>query len=147
MISLSKMLSGVATVSKEITYAGDESFIPKKLKEFSSSLVPIIVWNITNRCNLNCLHCYARANTRLKELSTEECKKIVNELAEFGVPVILFSGGEPLLREDIFEIAEYARDRNIKIVLSTNGTLIDETLADKLRVFDYVGISLDGVKV
>lgn len=147
MISLSKMLSGVATVSKELTYAGDESFIPKKLKEFSSSLVPIVVWNITNRCNLNCIHCYARANLRTKELSTEDCKKTINELAEFKVPVILFSGGEPLLRRDIFELAEYAKARDIRAVLSTNGTLIDETISEKLKVFDYIGISLDGVRV
>lgn len=141
------MLSGIATVSKELSYAGDDSFIPKKLKEFSSSLIPVVVWNITNRCNLNCIHCYAKANTRKIELSTEDCKKIINELAEFRVPLILFSGGEPLLREDIFELAKYAKEREIKTVLSTNGTLIDETISEKLRIFDYVGISLDGVKV
>lgn len=147
MISLSKMLSGVATVSKEITYEGDESFIPRKLRELSTPPAPIVVWNVTNRCNLDCVHCYAKANTRIKELSTEECKKIINELAELKVPLILFSGGEPLLREDIFELARYAKDRNIRVVLSTNGTLIDEEMKKKLKIFDYVGISLDGVKL
>lgn len=141
------MLSGVATVSKEITYEGEDDFIPNKLKDFSSQILPVIVWNITNRCNLSCLHCYAKANTRRVELSTEDCKKIINELSGFGVPIILFSGGEPLLREDIFELANYAKERGIKTVLSTNGTLIDENFVEKLKVFDYVGISLDGIKV
>jgi radical SAM protein with 4Fe4S-binding SPASM domain len=141
------MLSNVATVSDELSYGMDNSLIPEKLREFVSKQVPIVVWNITNRCNLNCLHCYAKANTRVVELSSEECKKIVNELAEFGVPMILFSGGEPLLRQDIFEIADYAKKRNIRVILSTNGTLIDESNVDEIKVFDYVGISLDGIKI
>jgi len=147
VISLSKILSGVATVSKELSYAGENSFIPRRLREFASNQIPIVVWNITNRCNLNCIHCYARANTRKAELSTEECKRIINELSEFRVPMILFSGGEPLLRQDIFEIAEYAKKKKIRVVLSTNGTLIDESNVDDIGIFDYVGISLDGIKV
>ncbi|MEM2726865.1 MAG: radical SAM protein [Archaeoglobaceae archaeon] len=146
MISLSKLISGTATVSKNLTYEGDDSFIPKKLKEFSSKLVPIVVWNITNRCNLNCVHCYAKASIGQKELSTDNCKLIIDRLAEFKVPLILFSGGEPLIREDIFELAEYAKKRKIKVVLSTNGTLIDKDIAEELKTFEYVGISLDGIK-
>lgn len=140
------MLSGTATVSKELIYEKDDGFIPKKLKDFASKQVPIVVWNITNRCNLNCIHCYAKANTRKVELSTDDCKKIINEIAGFGVPLIIFSGGEPLMRKDIFELADHAKKRGIKVVLSTNGTLIDEKIVNDLKVFDYVGISLDGIK-
>ena len=145
MISLSKLVAGEATVSKHITYGGDSSFIPKKLKEFASSFRPIVVWNITNRCNLRCLHCYASANSDVRELTTEQCFQILDSLAEFKVPLILFSGGEPLLRDDIFEIAGYAKKKGIKSVLSTNGTLIDRDVAENLRVFEYVGVSLDGL--
>ncbi len=145
MISLSKLIAGEATVSRHITYGGDSSFIPKKLKEFASSLRPIVVWNVTNRCNLRCIHCYASANSDINELSTEQCFQIIDSLAEFKVPLILFSGGEPLLRKDIFEIAEYAKKKGIKSVLSTNGTLIDRDTAENLRVFEYVGVSLDGL--
>ncbi|MDI3497386.1 radical SAM protein [Archaeoglobus sp.] len=145
MISLSKLIAGEATVSRQITYGGDSSFIPEKLKQFASSLRPIVVWNVTNRCNLRCLHCYASANSDFSELTTEQCFQIVDSLAEFKVPLILFSGGEPLLREDIFEIAGYAKKKGIKSVLSTNGTLIDRDMAENLKVFEYVGVSLDGV--
>lgn len=145
MISLSKLIAGEATVSRHITYGGDSSFIPKKLKEFASSLRPIVVWNVTNRCNLRCIHCYASANSDFNELTTEQCFQIIDSLAEFKVPLILFSGGEPLLRKDIFEIAGYAKKKGIKSVLSTNGTLIDGDMAENLKVFEYVGVSLDGL--
>jgi radical SAM protein with 4Fe4S-binding SPASM domain len=147
VISLSKLLSGTATVSKKLTYEDDDSFIPEKLREFSSKLTPIVVWNITNRCNLKCVHCYAKANSIQRELSTEDCKRIIDNLARSAIPLIIFSGGEPLMREDIFELVEYAKKRKIKSVLSTNGTLISEDIADDLKLFEYVGISLDGVRI
>ncbi len=145
MISLSKLISGEATVSRHITYEGDSSFIPEKLMRFASGMRPIVVWNLTNRCNLSCVHCYASAGTDLFELTTEQCFEIVDKLSDFKVPLILFSGGEPLLREDLFEIAEYAKKKGIKSVLSTNGTLITKEIAENLKVFEYVGVSLDGV--
>ena len=144
MISLSKLIAGEATVSRHITYEGDSSFIPKKLKEFAASCHPIVVWNLTNRCNLKCLHCYASAGKDNFELSTEQCFEVIDKLSDFKVPLILFSGGEPLLRSDIFEIAEYAKRKGIKSVLSTNGTLIDRDIAENLKIFEYVGVSLDG---
>ncbi|WP_202320323.1 radical SAM protein [Archaeoglobus neptunius] len=146
MISLSKLVAGEATVSKHITYEGDSNFIPERLKAFTRSYTPIVVWNVTNRCNLRCLHCYASAGTDRVELSTEQCFEIIDDLAKFKVPLILFSGGEPLLREDIFDIAEYAKKRGIKAVLSTNGTMIDRDIAGNLEIFEYVGVSLDGLK-
>ncbi|MET1123895.1 MAG: radical SAM protein [Archaeoglobaceae archaeon] len=143
MISLSKIVTGEATVSKRLTY-GDDGKIPEGLKKFVAAGKPVVVWNVTRSCNLNCVHCYA-STTRDFELSRDDCLRMIDELANFGVPLILFSGGEPLLRDDVFEIAAYAKRKGIKCVLSTNGTLINEDNFEELAVFDYVGVSLDGV--
>ncbi len=108
---------------------------------------PIVVWNLTRTCNLRCVHCYTDSEAKRYggELSTAECKAVLDDLAEFKVPAVLFSGGEPLLREDIFELAAHARSRGLHVVASTNGTLIDHAVAQKLKdlQFAYVGISLD----
>ena len=110
---------------------------------------PVVVWNYTRQCNLRCIHCYANAGNRKSpgEMNTIAGKAFIRDLADFGVPVILFSGGEPLLREDLFELASFAREQGIRIALSTNGTLITETIAKKASSvgFAEVGISLDGV--
>ncbi len=112
---------------------------------------PVVVWNTTQRCNLNCVHCYARADSETHfsdELTTEQGRNLVKDLAEFKVPVILFSGGEPLLRKDIFELASLAKDLGLRTVLSTNGTLITRENAERLKKtgFSYVGVSLDGME-
>ncbi|WP_027719423.1 radical SAM/SPASM domain-containing protein [Desulfovirgula thermocuniculi] len=109
---------------------------------------PVVVWNMTRACNLRCLHCYAAARERHPgELTTREAQKLIDDLASFKVPVLLFSGGEPLLREDFFALASYAAARGLRTVLSTNGTLIDRRTAARLREagVSYVGVSLDGV--
>jgi len=110
---------------------------------------PIVVWNCTRQCNLRCLHCYASADSRRspEEMSTAEGKAFMADLADFGVPVLLFSGGEPLLRDDVFELAAFAREQGVRPVLSTNGTLITKEVAEQLRQvgFGEVGISLDGI--
>ena len=87
---------------------------------------PVVVWNSTRTCNLRCRHCYMCSDGQKYdgELTTEEAKRFIDGLAEFRVPVLLFSGGEPLIRPDFFELAEYARDRGVRPTLSTNGTLI-----------------------
>jgi radical SAM protein with 4Fe4S-binding SPASM domain len=111
---------------------------------------PVVVWNSTQSCNLNCIHCYARAESKIyeNELTTEEGKDLIKDLAEYEVPVLLFSGGEPLMRRDLFELADLAKDFGIRTVLSTNGTLITKETAKKLKRtgFSYVGISLDGME-
>ncbi len=111
---------------------------------------PVVVWNVTNTCNLECIHCYADAQLgQLKnELTTEEAKKVIDDLAAFNVPVILWSGGEPLMREDLFELIEHANSYGIRSTLSTNGTMITKPMAEKIKAANvsYVGISLDGPK-
>ena len=143
MISLSKMVKGKATVSREITYDRSDEHIPKRLRELKGSLKPVVVWNLTARCNLKCVHCYAQADQK-DELDTGTALRVVEELNELAV-LVLFSGGEPLLRKDIFEIAEHCK---VPKALSTNGTLIDVNTAEMLRNvgFSYVGVSLDGLK-
>ncbi|PIQ91187.1 MAG: heme d1 biosynthesis radical SAM protein NirJ1 [Candidatus Omnitrophica bacterium CG11_big_fil_rev_8_21_14_0_20_41_12] len=111
---------------------------------------PIVVWNSTRRCNLKCIHCYIDAkNTQdTGELTTQEAKILIDDLASFGAPVFLFSGGEPLMREDLFELGKYAKDKGLRTVISTNGTLITNALAKKIKDagFSYVGVSLDGLE-
>lgn len=146
MIAFTKMLTGKATVSKHLTYKGDG--LSREFREISQKPIPVVVWNSTLRCNLKCVHCYANAGRSVKELSTDEAKEMINDFAEIGVPVLLLSGGEPLLREDIFELAEYAVERGIPCSLSTNGTLITEEVAERLKNagFSYVGVSIDGME-
>jgi radical SAM protein with 4Fe4S-binding SPASM domain len=108
---------------------------------------PIVVWNLTRTCNLNCVHCYtdSAAERYPGELTTDEAKAVLDDLAAFKVPAVLFSGGEPLTRPDFFELAAYARDRRLHVVASTNGTLITPRVARRFVTmgFSYVGISLD----
>jgi radical SAM protein with 4Fe4S-binding SPASM domain len=154
MISLTKMLTGYATVSERITYEGDKSRIPHALKKFKAGHAPVTVLNITGKCNLKCVHCYADADVKgdesegnQKELSTEEIYALIDDLARIKIPVLLFSGGEPLIRPDIFELAKYAKRKGINCALSTNGTLITPEVAEKLKEsFTYVGVSIDGLE-
>ncbi len=110
---------------------------------------PVVVWNCTRQCNLSCIHCYASSDNRKStdEMNTEAGEAFIRDLADFGVPVILFSGGEPLLRKDLFQMANLAREYGIKTGLSTNGTLITDEIAGELTRlgFGEVGISLDGI--
>jgi putative heme d1 biosynthesis radical SAM protein NirJ1 len=110
---------------------------------------PVVVWNSTRTCNLKCIHCYMESDSVKyeNELTTKEGKKFIDDLAEFKSPVILFSGGEPLIRPDFFDLAKHATDRGIRVTISTNGTLIDKAMARKIKDLGvgYVGISLDGV--
>lgn len=112
------------------------------------SFVPrLISWNSTFRCNLRCGHCYmdARENKNNMELTTREGKDLIDQIAEFSRPVLILSGGEPLLREDIFELAEYATVKGLRVAMGTNGTLIDDKTAKNLldSGIRKVAISLD----
>ena len=110
---------------------------------------PVVVWNLTRQCNLSCIHCYASADSQRspQEMDTSAGKALIGDLADFGVPVILFSGGEPLLRKDLFDLVSFAREQGVRIALSTNGTLITDKVAKRLSDLGFaeVGISLDGI--
>ncbi|TET93736.1 MAG: 12,18-didecarboxysiroheme deacetylase [Desulfobacteraceae bacterium] len=150
MIGISKLYCGTVEPSDPIRYGRQSKDLPAHLLQFSSDKKPVVVWNITRACNLNCIHCYARAvhQSHDKELTTKEGFNLIDDLATFGVPVLLFSGGEPLLRPDLTELARYAVDKGIRAVISTNGTLIDKEKAVLLKDagVSYVGISLDGLE-
>jgi len=147
MISVSRILCGAVAPGDSLRY-GDEGGFAEVVKTPGEQR-PIVVWNCTRRCNLHCIHCYANSSDidYESELSTREAKSFIEDLADFGVPVLLFSGGEPLMRADILELAAYARELGIRPVLSTNGTLITDDVARKIRSigFGEVGISLDGI--
>ena len=111
---------------------------------------PVVIWNLIRRCNLTCKHCYSiSADIDFKgELDTQEVYAVMDDLKAFGVPVLILSGGEPLLRPDIFAVSQRAKDMGFYVGLSTNGTLIDESNIDAIAAvgYDYVGISIDGNK-
>lgn len=111
---------------------------------------PIVVWNTTKSCNLRCVHCYIDAKRQKdeNELTNETAKLMIDDLAVFGAPVLLFSGGEPFMRGDLFELGKYALSKGLRTVISTNGTLITKDVAKKIKDtgFSYVGISLDGME-
>lgn len=110
---------------------------------------PVVIWNLLRRCNLTCKHCYSiSADTHFPgELSTGEIYRVMDDLKAYRVPVLILSGGEPLLHPDIFAIAERAKRQGFYVALSSNGTLIDASNIDAIAAcdFDYVGVSLDGM--
>lgn len=145
MLSLTRLLTGD-------TYFGDSLRYDKKSKNaihgVSEGRGPVVSWNYTRTCNLKCKHCYSSSEAKIydNEMTTEEAKAFIDDLAAFKVPVILFSGGEPLIREDFFDLAAYATSKGIRSTLSTNGTLITPEVARKIKDhgIGYVGISIDG---
>ncbi len=110
---------------------------------------PVLIWNLIRRCNLTCKHCYSSSADKdfPGELSTEEVFGVMDDLKRFHVPVLILSGGEPLLRSDIYDVARRAKEMGFYVGLSTNGTLIDESNIGQIAAigFDYVGVSLDGI--
>ncbi len=151
MINISKLYCDEVTPGDWLRYGKEGSgerageIVPKRASERR----PIVVWNITRACNLKCVHCYndSGAGKSCNDVTTEEAKAVLDDLAEFGVPSVLFSGGEPLMRPDLFELITYADQAGLRTVISTNGTLITADVAKKIKDqgVSYVGISLDGI--
>lgn len=144
MINITKLYCGVSQPADALRY-GQGHGAPRT----SSERRPIVVWNISRRCNLRCVHCYSDSDFREYpgELNWDEMRAVVDDLSDFGVPALLLSGGEPLMHPRFFDLARYAREKNLRLTLSTNGTLITPKVADSLKDigFSYVGISLDGI--
>jgi Fe-coproporphyrin III synthase len=147
MISVTKLLFNTEYFGDSLRYSGHSK---GAIHGTTSGSGPVVVWNSTRTCNLKCVHCYMDSDSHKYqgELTTEEAKKFIDDLAEFRVPVLLFSGGEPLIRPDFFELAEYTVSKGIRPTLSTNGTLITREVAQRIKDIGvgYVGISLDGLK-
>ena len=150
MIGISKLYCGTVEPSDALRYGRRSGDLPSHLLQFSEDKKPVVVWNVTRACNLKCVHCYAKAIDRKSEgeLSHEQGLSLIDDLAAFGAPVILFSGGEPMMRPDLVTLASYAVSRGMRAVISTNGTLITKDKAKELKAvgLSYVGVSLDGME-
>ncbi len=148
MIGISKLYCGAVEAADALRYGRQAGKMPSHLLQFSKDKKPVVVWNMTRRCNLKCVHCYAQALDEhgSDEIDTLAAKEIINDLADYGAPVMLFSGGEPLVRRDLVELASHAVGRGMRAVISTNGTLITKAKARELKDvgLSYVGISIDG---
>ena len=130
----------IITLTKSFSYYG----ITKPLSIYAPFLV---VWDFTHKCNLSCKHCYSNAGAASQqELTTKEALKVVDQLADFGVTALAFSGGEPLSREDFFEVASHAVKRGLYVSVATNGTLLTKENVKKLKQakINYVEVSIDG---
>src|SRR4030042_1468058 len=116
-------------------------------KETISPNLRMVAWEITRSCNLFCAHCRSSstAGAYENELSTEECLRLIDDILEVGKPVIILSGGEPLLRQDLFRIAKYAVKKGLRVVMGTNGTLITDEVAAELKTIPIsrVAVSID----
>ena len=128
MLSLTKLLTGDAYFGDDLRYTPASRRAQNGVAEGRG---PVVSWNCTRTCNLQCRHCYANSESKRYEgeLTTEEALAFIDDLAAFNVPVILFTGGEPLMREDLFTLTAYAREKGIRATLSTNGTLITPEMA------------------
>lgn len=147
MISVTKLLFATDYYGDKLRYTSDAHKAKNGVRPGAG---PVVVWNSTRTCNLKCRHCYMSSDAKkyANELTTAEAKKFIDDLADFNVPVLLFSGGEPLIRPDFFELADYAAKKGVRPTLSTNGTLITPQVAQKIKDIGvgYVGISLDGLR-
>ena len=147
MISVTKLLFAREYYGDSLRYTKNAHAMRNGAGE---GMGPVVVWNSTKTCNLKCRHCYMSSDNKKyqNELTTQEAKIFIDDLADFHVPVLLFSGGEPLIRPDFFELAEYAQAKGVRPTLSTNGTLITREVAQRIKDIGvgYVGISLDGLQ-
>ena len=149
MIGISKLYCGTVEPSDVLRYGASSKELPSHLLQFSADKKPVVVWNCTQRCNLKCVHCYSQSADKQYDgqMSTDQGIALLEDLAEFGAPVVLFSGGEPLMRDDVFDLASKAVALGLRSVISTNGTLITPETAQRLKDIglSYVGVSIDGL--
>ncbi len=150
MINVTRLLCGAATEGDGLRYGEKVSLAGAVRPQESIHRRPIVVWSSTRCCNLHCAHCYTDSHDveYPGELSTEEATTFIDDLADYGVPVLLFSGGEPLYRQDLLPLISYGVQKGLRCVLSTNGTLITPSVAGELKSVgvSYVGVSIDGIE-
>lgn len=147
MINCTKLLQSTETLKEIERYSKVDEATPKWMLRFSKVTSPMVVWNTTKECNLRCHHCYLNAGVAEKgELTSREAMNLIEDLAEIRSPMLVFSGGEPVLREDVYELNKYAMELGLRTILSSNGALITREVAQKIKDagFVYVGVSLDG---
>lgn len=148
MIGISKLYCGAVEPADVLRYNRKSKDLPSEMLQFARDKKPVVVWNCTQTCNLKCVHCYAGSENKKYqgEMSTTEAKVMIDDLAAFGAPVLLFSGGEPVMRPDLTELMHYAKSKGMRVVISTNGTLITAERAKEFAEvgLSYVGVSLDG---
>lgn len=144
MLNVTRMLCGYDQPMDALRYG-----VGRDAPRSAAQRRPVVVWNVSRTCNLRCLHCYSDSEARAYpgELTHEQGRALLEDLAAFGVPAVLLSGGEPLARRDTLDLAAYGRTLGLKFTLSTNGTLVDRARAERIREigFEYVGISIDGI--
>ena len=149
MLDVARLLCGDLKASDVLRHGRNDGSVPREFLRFSRHKKPVVVWNVSRRCNLHCLHCYTESKDRPypNELSHNEAEDLIDQLADFGVPVLLLSGGEPLYRPDTLELARYASGKGLRVVISTNGTMISREVAEDIKKagVSYVGVSLDGL--
>lgn len=121
---------------------------PHAMGNAKKDTLRLVAWEITRNCNLSCVHCRASATNGpyTGELETDACLQLLDQIAEVGSPIVILTGGEPLLRPDIFEVARYGTDKGLKMVMAPNGTLITPEIAEKMAAagIKRISISLDG---
>ncbi|HJM89666.1 MAG TPA: radical SAM protein [Dehalococcoidia bacterium] len=148
MLGVSRLLAGSVTEADALRYKRQSGALPPHLLHYSEDKKSVVVWTSTQRCNLHCAHCYSDSFDREYpgELTTGEAFGMVDDLAEFGSPVLLISGGEPLTRPDLEDVAARAIGNGMRVVISSNGTLMTPERAERLAKIgiSYVGLSIDG---
>jgi Fe-coproporphyrin III synthase len=150
MVGISRLYCGTEKWGDQLRYGAKDSAVTSDSLAAALAKKPIVVWNVSQRCNLRCIHCYSDSDggRGSNDLTTDEGKRLIDDLVAFGAPVLLFSGGEPLMRPDVPDLIEYASSKGIRVVISTNGTLIEDAMAKRLKngAVSYVGVSLDGAE-
>jgi len=147
MLNLTRLWCGMPTPGDNLRY-GEASRGDGPRPQPRVHHRPVVVWNITRQCNLHCAHCYIAAIDQpdTEELDTEKALRVVDQLVAFEIPVLLLSGGEPLVRPDILQVVQYATRSGLRVGISTNGTELTQDVVRRLSAASvaYIGVSIDG---
>lgn len=150
MIGISKLYCGTVEPGDVLRYERAGEKLPSHMVQFAKHKKPVVVFNCTRRCNLKCVHCYSSSADvdYTDELTTNEAMSMIDSLAKLKAPVILFSGGEPVMRPDLLELMSHAKESGLRVVISTNGNLLSDNflMAAKDIGLSYIGVSLDGLR-